>query len=1367
MATPIYPAPTLVLGIGRFGLATLERLGEDWLSLSLSGGDASLNNLRLVWVHADDDQDPCWRRRERASVTIAGYVDHGDLPSLVVDFAILRSLGLIRYFHGTYQVAIPRDAGVVVRRASAAGASEAEGEAGDGRILRRRFFEWQGLCPDPIASAELLKRQIQSSAELDLFVAPIISRVRQGHSPRSVIACIARCRVLAEGRDPSPWRWLHGLPPERREPGAALQVPEAEIRRHLRPDDDHLESFAPEPIEGWAEWRAHRQAGGDPVEKMLGLRIPPRFVPTAEDPISPLELGDLLKVDWEKTGWASEELEDEDSVYFTPTEASTFRLGLFDHESDHGTAAATDAALGKRLVETARYLHQGLVRLWVDLQRERVEESVPIPGVRRRQQYDLALHQSLEVLGGLLVRPLVKKEATRPEHQPVADPPLPAEPSGLLAALTLPPQRVTAGAEQALARRLAALGLDDGGAPAEPEKHLLRTIALNSSELGDPEATGAAAGPGHSGEDNSRGSEPEILQALREVLNQEVRELVDFSFLTSYRERPTRQPPRLTVLVVGDMAEPFTRVSTCALLRVVHAELLRSFSPMFELHREGFDRTLSILPILWMPHPSDPFGGAPPAATRTEEAAIIEAVHKVRRWVESVLPAARRRVSQIFINGRVTDTSVLSPSDAVRQTRDFISFLIRTDVSREDWLRRTAVGPGGNDFFSSFACYEIEFPAERAREYLANRLARHCLRELRESTSEARPTSTDFDQLKPPGAEELSAGSTEQLIGLTHGAADQIRRMVSRHLQVTRRTSAREILDRFDDSFEGEVWRRVDEHWRELADRRGRMDELIDDLRRATSDKLVKTLGKIRAASDRRIESAAGAAGLNSALAYLNRLRSRARERLRDAESSRQARERLARHHQIPARAPLARACREVCEAADKKPDLNPMLLATLIWLLMGPALGAPILLSLAVSWGLADSTLLGWLEVLMGPWAPLTGAVLLTFGVFAALQWHLGRCVERVRKAIAGMAEASARIVEGSSGEPSLADEPSIHSFLATRLRLTEALALRAYTAKVYEQVLTDHRLAHRLNRSLDVQDHLLSHRAEILGVRPAMVVGADEDDVGNLFACHTGERVDKLIDPRSLHEYFRRSIRREDTLPVTRFLAAGGGFGNWRKQACLCNTERVMDFGRTEFDTITCEPITEQDFFADEVAERLCRFVDGCYSNMGFGAKFLGYEGLDPDGVRLAADAALVVDEPLRRIYEEGCRKRQQEAEKRHGRRHPAAPPTRIRTLSVLVHRVRQNAAYMLSLVQGIRAHSVRNLKRFESFHDRPEMPDDHGFPLLQSSRAGGSGETISHLTGRDEWSDELYAKVRKPEPEETGEAGEDPAPKEPSEE
>ena len=122
-----------------------------------------------------------------------------------------------------------------------------------------------------------------------------------------------------------------------------------------------------------------------------------------------------------------------------------------------------------------------------------------------------------------------------------------------------------------------------------------------------------------------------------------------------------------------------------SLLREIHAELLRAYGPIFENFREGFDRSLCVIPILWMPHPADAFGGLHPMENRCEEAAIIESIQGIRRWVETV-PRGTRCIPQVIINSRVTDNAVLSRREAVRQTRDFMNFQIRNDLSREAWL---------------------------------------------------------------------------------------------------------------------------------------------------------------------------------------------------------------------------------------------------------------------------------------------------------------------------------------------------------------------------------------------------------------------------------------------------------------------------------------------------------------------------------------------------------------------------------------------------------------------------------------------------------------------------------------------------------
>ncbi|HYO12273.1 MAG TPA: hypothetical protein VE685_03645, partial [Thermoanaerobaculia bacterium] len=363
----VFPAPVIVVGVGRFGLAVLERLGDDWMGLRLSGADVSIDNLRLLSLLPRPAParpgDPGgnghraaagWRPSERDAIRIASYLGDSDLPSLALDFAILRSLGLIRYHDGSYQVALPRDAGVV----------EVEKQ-----IHRRRYFDWLRLDPDPIMAAERLRHLAQRIEDVDLFVTPLLNRVRQGHSPHTLLACIDRCRALVEGRDPAPWEWLNATEGE---PAArSLDVPvSALLDAGEIADAQRVEGFLeqaviamPEPLPGWRWWIERPEGAEEPR-----LVVPSVFLRRADDLTSPLAPANLLDQDWETTGWASERRRATGEVFATVT-PHPLRLGLFDHDSREGVSHET---LGSRLVDLGKHLHRGLVRLWVDLQRERV-----------------------------------------------------------------------------------------------------------------------------------------------------------------------------------------------------------------------------------------------------------------------------------------------------------------------------------------------------------------------------------------------------------------------------------------------------------------------------------------------------------------------------------------------------------------------------------------------------------------------------------------------------------------------------------------------------------------------------------------------------------------------------------------------------------------------------------------------------------------------------------------------------------------------------------------------------------------------------------------------------------------------------------
>jgi hypothetical protein len=1335
-----YPSPAIVVGVGRFGLAVLERLGEDWEALEQATDDASLKNLRLVHVRAKSDvRQSEWRKGERQFVEIARYTGDGDLPSLALDFVILRSLGLIRYRNGTYQVAVPRDEGVVEvpsdRTREVVPDAEADDDTPDTDFARQRYFDWKNLSPDPITSVERLRVLKARQADLDLFITPLVNRIRQGHSPRAVLACISRCRALAEGRDPWPWSWLFRPLVEGGDAEAEAGFRHVPVERDwLEPNDvrGFLEGFASEPLDGWAKWLRELRLQND--EPTLGdidlaqgrfrVSLPTPFLPKASDLASPIMPTQLLTVDWETTGWATKELNNGGSVAFEPVAVSPFRLGLFDHDDGSRIHKTNGGEFRARLRELAIHVHRGLVRMWVDLQRERVESpEEELEPTRRRESVDDSLDQSLEVLGELLVRPLISERALDvdacegddkldEDHDRYEELALDDTASTFLRKLVVEEADAENAARDALDSRLTALGF----APprAENLEHkLFCDVTLEPKDINFEPDESSIVDP------DVLNRRSEGLLDLRSLLNERTRQLFDFSFLKQYRNEPVRRAPRLSIYVVCDATEAFARSSMRTVLREIHAELLRAYGPIFETYREGFDRALSVVPIIWMPHPADSFGGKHPLANRCEEAAIIESIQGIRRWVESV-PRGKRCIPQVMINSRVTDNAVLSVWDSVRQTRDFLNFQMRNDLSGDPWLRRTATGTRGDDFFASFSCHEIEFPAERAREYLANRYARHSMKRIRDGEHGPLPDVSD-EPIEPPRIDELVAEPAERLGEETGRAAEQMERQVLGRLQASPQTTVDEVESLFDEAFEERLLERIHGQWQNFTRRRGEMDDMVDALRRDTSQNLSETLGVVKKAGDKLIEDYASKGGLKRAYAGFGELHHVARDHLRGREGERRSKESLCLDHNIPKTKSVGSTRSSVVAEGQKKPDYSAMVTGLVIWGLMAPAMGAPI------AWAIAKALDLhldpNAFEVILGPLGPYVGGLVLFLPVFFLLRWYMRKHVEQLQAAIDRMADAVRRVVDG--GQAALQSTPSIRSFMEARLVHTAALATRSYARQVYERVLQDLELASRLGRSIDLQQDVLMRHAEDLGVQLQMTdLDSEEgdDDLSRLFDSRSRAPIDKLIEPERLVDYYERRIGGDHEVDemLERFIEEVGGFANWRRVASMSDTPLILRYARTQFDALVNQPVSDQFVFEDEVRERLMDFVMANFSNIGFGAKFAGYEGLDPDGIDVLARTALVIHPGLETVFNEA--------------RNAPEAPARLRTLDVRTASIEPNSAYMLSLVQGIRPHSVRNLRRFESFHHRAQMPDDRTFPLSGESHHGVSSAPINHLTGYD---------------------------------
>ncbi len=1290
----VYPSPTLVLGVGRLGLAVLEQLGEDWRWLTESAqGDASLANLRLLHVKPEELDEAAWRASEQTSVSIAQHVGGGDQASLAVDLLILRALGLVRYRDGSYQVAVPKDAGLVEQEPAPDGAT---GERS--RVVRRRFFSWQTLSPDPMVAADRLQELSEANSALDLFITPLINRVRQGHSPQLILACVGRCRALAQGRDPSPWTWLDDYPAQSNdEPATTIPFEEGWIAKDR--EGWHLEGIAPKPLHGWPSLDELIDGEAEESLRRLTLRVPTIFEPQAQDPRSPLNPSAFLHVDWEATGWATEGL-NTDNVTLTPAPCSPFRLGLFDHDGTTRSERDDSGHLAARLRELAAHSHRGLVRLWVDLGRIHAGGAEVEAGDRQRERAFESTRQCLEILGELLVRSVIESPAevefpnTDARHDAwLDDAPLPDEASPQLRKHTIDVRDQLGGVEAVLESRLAALGVSDRQGSEALRRRLFNEVALGLNDLHsalqqDSGIATDAPATGHG------------LLGLRAVLNSEVRHLFDHGFLTRYRKSPTRRPPRLNVFIVGDAGEPFVRAIMRAVVREIHAELLRAFGPIFVTYRHGIDRALNIGPILWMPHPADAFAGKHPELSRCEEAVIIEAVHGLRRWAETV-PSQSLCIPQIFINGRVTDNAVISVPDSIRQTRDFISLFVRNDTGNDHWLRQAATGSGRSDLLSSFVCYQIDFPTRRAREYLANRLARDLLRSLERVGRREAAVVEETLVVEPPDVSELVEEARDRLAEITRTAGDNIERLVNERIpDLGPATETRAIVESFSDELEQDLLGRVHQEWRSLSRDLGVMDSQIDELRRETSIELGRAIHQVRKHSDEVVRKTAGQGGLGTTRAVFNAMRKAAFDQLKEADRSRQQTQQLCINHRIPQTAEIESSRAAILDAAAGKPDQLPMRLGLVAWLAMAPALGAPLIFALAklLELHLEPSVF----EIILGPLGPVVGAIVLGLPVALLLRWRMRRAVRRVREAITDLGDRARRILHGTGGDPAV-DPPSVRSFFDTRVRFAEALASSGYAASIREQVQSDAALALRLSRSVDIQEHKLRRRAESIGIRPEVGdASADTftDDVSGLFEGRSPGSADLLVAPERLQDYYLvrvPSTEKQALLP--RFLSEVGGFETWREKACLSDSERVLDFGRLYFDDIVSTPIALQSAFVHEVGANLIAFVARNYPNIGFGAKFIGYEGLDPDGVHILANASLLLSPEMAGIY-------------REARRAPGAPAL-TETLDIIEAGVRPSTAYVISLAQDIRAHSVHNLKRFESFLDRPHIPDGRIFP------------------------------------------------------
>jgi hypothetical protein len=1336
---PPYPEPTIVVGVGRVGLAVLERLGEDWATLQRLRPHQALRNLRLVHVTAPDsdrqptDLDPCWRAQEAAVRAVVSRMGYGDLANLALDFTLLRALGLVRLVNGMYELARPIDWGAVQATAET-------GAPGSvlGRPFRARTVEWLSLSADPLVAVERAAEMRRQYGALDRLIGRLLFRVRAGHSPQTVTAAIGRVRALQEGRDPSPWQWVPAVDAWPPDPATgAVNVPVS----------------APTAAESWGETQL---ALIGPVARVPHvLQVPDVAVRLATDPTVPYNSMHhaLLEADVFDF-FARSEGADKNAVHVLPARDAWH--GFYDLDSV-GWRASGDSEAGDswgsararfdaRVQLTGSFALQGLVRLWDDLQKQQRRKydqdgDMHPRGVALRR----AVEQCIEILGDAVVRhqlhdavaepphPL-PEHGTRPARADLYGPKdLPAAASDRLASLrasetAAPP---TADGLDVLRTRLRSLGVTVADDEPDPAWAIFRRVDLTPADVHADLSLEGTPLPG----DPAADAEPPGLESLRRTLAGIGRELFDFDYLRSWRRSPMRRSPRLTVYVVGELSEAFVRASAPTLVRMVHSSLARALGPIVAEHRIGLDRALHIVPVLCMPNPADPCGAGALAESRIEEALVLEALHVLRRKLEAA-PGSVSCVSQVYLHGRVTDNAVHGLGRCVQNVRDFITLFARNQLTGDGGSRghgpgldELFVGRSRADLFATFTCVMAEVPRAQLRWYAGNRLARSVVKALEEGDR------SECIALEYGGhRQRLAACLAEHVVE----AIQPVRSACARSADLVRQT-ARAPAAEVDLGTDGHAVatafavdqplqerRAVVDAWRALTADSAEMARAIERLRGDGARICQEDATDTRREHDAWMERAVGAGKPVRAIerAFEEAVQ-RADAQVLDDDTTCRAQRSSCASTGVPDPRRLEATRADVILAARAKPAWQAMRVVLLLWALMAAVLGAP--LSHAAALALELDKRPNGLEWLLGPMAPAVGVLVLWPIAFLLIRRHLRRAAVRLQDAIDRHGEAAAGLFLAPT-----AATGSAYSFLASRIELLRASTLFAHASMLRTVTVSDRRDLRRIVDSVATLRHRLHAEAERLGVRQVQAATPEvfaAEDTTRVLDGEAGGGRSWLLRGRDLSGLYARWFagrpreERDKVAQTLRFMrscderGANAGFpvhpdwaariaatvalGRWREQAWLADGDAVVEACSVEFDRhgLRGWPGAE-----DRVEVELERFVLSHYSNIGFAAQFRGFEGLDEDRLTVEADATLLVDDGLL------------PADRLNAYRHPGftldgasnRPAVTVRALNLDVE-----AACFLSLARDIQIESLRNLRRFENHFERARPPEDRLFP------------------------------------------------------
>ena len=1285
---PIPPAfagdPTIVVGLGRFGLALLEQLGASWARARAARPEAALGNLRLVYVEGDDDTSPSWRANEAEARLLADAIGDGDAPNQALDFLFLRCLGFIRFHRGMYQVACARDFGPTDKE--------------DGTSWRVRTFDWIDLNEEPERALSALRLQVTRNPDLDNFITPFLERVRAGHSPMLIANALVRVSHYCDGKDPSPWP----LGSEEDDPAEELYQKQPDVWW------SRVESagsrISAEPIEAFLRderdsiVRSHDAAAT--IARFQKRRVTqPEVKSTIFDRVPEgdgdlaFDLRSILEIPWETVGWTTHEVREDKGLYEV-AELPFWAHGLFDAPCDEEERQkAFDEKLPKKLERIGQLCRRGLLSLFVELRNRERPAHAMSSGVDNEDADDrLALQQSTDMIAEILWSKADKRPDTAWSRKP---PPVESFDLG-----SIPSARLRELMAPTHSRASEALALFDE-----------RAVGLGG--IGSP---GASDGASVFFETRLHNSPNEAydrtIQDLRRQLRGVATRLLESRGRAERGGGSTEIPPRLTVHVVGDLGEPFVRKVMLDVLSNTHAEMLRAFSAIFKNYRSGFDRNLAIVPTFWLPNPAM---AAPTHSAQSEEVlsnvryeenVVLDKLLGLRRWLFRT-PPHERFVPLVYLCSRLNDRSVLSLGESVRQTHDFLSFCMRSQTSKDDWLRTLAVGQEGRDLFATFGCVELEFPVERIREYLACRFARMALGEVlhgRLGGGAMRTAETiDESEAEDAALDDCAESACE---ALQARCAELAKRIAANLSKGDAELDPDEVLSTFSDARRDETGRFIQEEWRPLVAQGGAMDERMDRLRRLARSTGDQAVERVRQRSDQIMDAVRGGAVLTVPIEQLEQRASEERERLQHRNADCALAQRAAQAEALPdPRTTLASGFSAVRDAASAVPRRAPIYLGLALLLPFGFVSLGGLGHALSVMLGLPSEP--GVAEWCLRTLFPYVGA-LCVVGLAGWLLRRLRlRALSELSETIDRLNVAVYQMIAGP--------EDSIASFLRSRAVLMAELMKQRVAALRSERARVDESLARELRRGAETADRDLRAYAESLGVRtqpPVPISESHSDDLRGLLGADGGERpslvtqqgVDAFYDEAVGPTAARYSAVAEVTEPATAHL-------DWRDGGWFSERAALLAPGQERFAGLLSEESWEIDHFAADAVERLERYSRSYAAAVGFPASLDGAEGLDDDGVLVFARGDLVGPSRL--------------VKRLNGSRNSSA-----RTRAA---KVRPHAAYLLTLAQGIAPRLLGINRRRLGYHDGGK-----------SGRAKGE-KALNLLSGLDDAVNAIWNSIK----------------------